>query len=75
VTLTITQGSKQIFKQVKTIPFINSKATTVVTFRNIQVTQFGSATQVKVDVAPVPNEHNLTNNTATYPVIFSLPTQ
>jgi len=27
---------------------------------------------VQVDVAPVPGEHNTSNNKASYPVIFSL---
>jgi hypothetical protein len=39
------------------------------------VTQFGFASKVTVKVDPVPNEHNLANNTATYSVIFSLPSQ
>jgi hypothetical protein len=28
--------------------------------------------KLTVDVAPVPGEHDKTNNTASYPVIFSL---
>jgi hypothetical protein len=75
VTLTITNGTKDIVKT-QPIAFINKKEQTTVTFRNIQLdsTFFGSqSTKVKVDVKPVPNEHNVTNNTATYSVIFSLP--
>ena len=74
MTLTITNGTKNIEKT-QTIAFINKKEQTVVTFRNIQLdsTFFGSqSTTVKVKVNPVPNEHNLTNNSAEYPVIFSL---
>ena len=33
---------------------------------------FGEQTTVKVDVDPVPGETNTTNNTAEYPVIFTL---
>lgn len=75
VTLTITNGTKDIVKH-QTIAFINKKEQTTVTFRNIQLdsTFFGSqSTSVKVKVNPVPNEHNTTNNNAEYPVIFSLP--
>jgi hypothetical protein len=75
VTLTITNGTKDIVKH-QTIAFINKKEQTTVTFRNIQLdsTFFGSqSTSVKVNVNPVPNEHNTTNNSAEYPVIFSLP--
>jgi hypothetical protein len=76
VTLTITKpGTKDIVKT-QTIAFINKKEQTTVTFRNIQLDSpfFGSqSTKVKVNVKAVPNEHNLTNNSAEYSVIFSLP--
>jgi hypothetical protein len=75
VTLTITNGTKDIVKT-QTIAFINKKEQTTVTFRNIQLdsTFFGSqSTKVKVKVNPVPNEANTTNNNAEYSVIFSLP--
>jgi hypothetical protein len=75
VTLTITQGSAAPIVKHQTITFINPKQQTTVTFRNVQVTQFGFASKVTVKVDPVPNEHNLSNNTATYSVIFSLPSQ
>jgi hypothetical protein len=76
VTLTITNGTttKPIVKT-QTIAFIDKKQQTTVTFRNIQLDSsfFGSqSTTVKVKVNPVPNEHNLTNNSFEYPVIFSL---
>jgi hypothetical protein len=74
VTLTITNGTKSI-ERTQTIAFIGKKAQTIVTFRNIQLDPsfFGSqSTTVKVKVNPVPNEHNITNNSAEYPVIFSL---
>ena len=34
--------------------------------------QFATKTTVKVDVAPVPHEVRTSNNSAAYPVIFSL---
>jgi hypothetical protein len=77
VTLTITGGTKPIVKR-QTIRFINAKEQIPVTFRNIQLDPSflaSQSTSVKVDVKAVPNEHNLTNNTETYPVIFSLPPQ
>jgi len=76
VTLTITNGTttKPIVKT-QPIAFIDKKQQTTVTFRNIQLdsTFFGSqSTTVKVLVKPVPNEKTITNNSAEYPVIFSL---
>src|SRR5206468_1626158 len=74
VTLTITNGTKSI-ERTQTIAFIDKKAQTTVTFRNIQLDSVFFASQsttVKVKVNPVPNEHNITNNSAEYPVIFSL---
>ena len=41
-------------------------------FRNLGQVQFATKTTVKVDVAPVPQEKNTDNNSAEYPVIFSL---
>lgn len=75
VTLTITNGAKQIVRRV-TLPFINAKEQKPVVFRNVQLDSsfFGSqSTTVKVTVQSVPNEANASNNSAEYPVIFSLP--
>jgi hypothetical protein len=74
VTLTIKQGGNPPIVMHNKLAFINAKEQKSVFFRNIQVTQFGSPSQVTVKVDPVPNEHNTSNNTATYPVLFSLPT-
>jgi hypothetical protein len=75
VTLTITQGSSPAVVKRQEIPLVSPKQQTTVTFRNIQVTQFGVASKVTVKVTPVANEANTSNNTAEYSVIFSLPTQ
>ncbi len=75
VTLTITGGTKPIVKQ-QVIDFISSKEQKTITFRNIQLDPsfYGSqSTAVKVKVDAVPNEHNTTNNSAEYPVTFTLP--
>jgi hypothetical protein len=75
VDLTVTNGTKQIVRHGR-IDVINAGEKTDVAFRNIQLdsTFFGSqSTSVKVTVHPVPNEANASNNTETYPVIFTLP--
>ena len=75
VTLTITGGTKPIVKN-QVIDFISSKEQKTVTFRNVQLDQsfFGApSAAVKVRVASVPNEHDTTNNSAEYPVTFTLP--
>lgn len=77
VTLTITGGTKPIVKN-QVIDLISPKEQKTITFRNIQLDPsfFGSqSTSVKVKVNPVPNEHNVSNNSSEYPVIFTLPTQ
>jgi hypothetical protein len=71
VTLTIEQTPAITKKQI--LRFINPGEEKTVTFRNLGAPQFTTPVKVKVSVAPVPGEHNTTNNTAEYPVIFSLP--
>jgi hypothetical protein len=72
VTLTIQQSPTPIVKRAK-LDFINPGEEKTVTFRNIGAVQFTTPTKVKVTVTPVPGETNTSNNTAEYPVIFSLP--
>lgn len=71
VTLTIEQTPAITKKQI--LRFINPDEEKTVTFRNLGAPQFTTPVKVKVSVAPVPGEHNTTNNTSEYPVIFSLP--
>jgi hypothetical protein len=71
VTLTIQQTPSPIV-QTKTIDLINPGEQKTVTFNNLGQVQFATRTTVKVDVAPVPQEKNTSNNSAQYPVIFSL---
>jgi hypothetical protein len=71
VSLTIT-GPPSIVEH-QTIVTINPGSTEVVTFGNLGAVSFGKQVSLTVDVKAVPGEVNLTNNTATYPVIFSLP--
>jgi CARDB protein len=71
VTLTISGGSKPIVKH-KTIDLISPGQQKAVTFENFADLPFGPQATVKVQVAPVPGEVFLGNNTAQYPVFFSL---
>jgi hypothetical protein len=71
VTLTIQQTPSPIVKT-QTIQQINPKEQKSVFFRNLGQVQFATKTTVKVDVQPVPGEKNTSNNSAQYPVIFSL---
>ena len=71
VTLTIQQTPSPIVKTAK-IDLINPGEQKKVIFRNLGQVQFATKTTVKVDVKPVQFEKNVTNNSAAYPVIFSL---
>ena len=74
VTLTIQQQPTAIVKT-QTIDVINPGEQKTVVFRNLQSktpVQFATKTTVKVDIQPVPGEKNKANNSASYPVIFSL---
>jgi hypothetical protein len=71
VTLTIQQSPSPIV-QTKTIDLINPGEQKTVLFRNLGQVQFATRTTVKVDIQPVPEEKNTANNSAQYPVIFSL---
>jgi hypothetical protein len=72
VTLTIQKSPKPIVLR-KKIDVINAGETKTVNFTNINLNGlFGLPTTVKVDVAPVPGEQRLTNNSAEYKVIFSV---
>lgn len=73
VTLTIQQTPTPIVKT-QTISLINPGEEKVVTFtgfNNPPVT-YATRTTLKIDVAPVPGEASKDNNSASYPVIFSL---
>jgi len=72
VTLTIQKSPKPIVLH-KKIDVINAGETKTVTFTNIDLNGlFGLPTTVKVDIAPVPGEKIVTNNSAEYKVIFSV---
>ena len=71
VTLTILQSPRSIVKKA-VIDQINPGEQKTVIFNNLGPVQFAKKTSVKVDVTPVPGEKSTTNNSAEYPVIFSL---
>jgi hypothetical protein len=71
VTLTIPKDPEPIVLT-EVIPIIDPGETKSVVFKVGTLVPFGTQTSVKVDVDPVPGETNTSNNTAEYPVIFSL---
>jgi hypothetical protein len=71
VTLTIVQQPSNI-TATQTIASIDPGEEKTVTFKNLGNPAFATKTTVRVDVAPVPGEANADNNSAEYPVIFSL---
>lgn len=72
ITLTIQKSPEPIVKTQR-IDIINSGETKRVVFEDLGQPPFGPRTIVKLDVKPVRGETRTTNNTAEYPVIFSLP--
>jgi hypothetical protein len=74
VTLTVTVFGKTVATKKQVVPSILKQQTKTVTFGNLQLptTAFGANATVHVAVGKVPGEKNLDNNTASYPVFFSL---
>ena len=71
VTLTIPKDPQPIVKKA-VIPLIDPGEVKSVTLKVGALVPFGEQTSVKVDVDPVPGETNTANNTAEFPVIFTL---
>ena len=71
VTLTIQQSPTPIVRK-QTIDIINPDETKTVVFREFPSVDFGERRVMRIDVDPVPGEKTLSNNSAEYPVIFSL---
>jgi hypothetical protein len=74
VTLTVKVGGKRLVRKTKTIPALQPGQQATVSFTNLQLTPeaFGHSASLTVNVHAVPGEQNVANNTATYPVFFSL---
>ena len=71
VTLTIPKGTTPIVKT-QTIDLLDIGEIKTVTFKDFPDPPFGEKTSVQVSVKPVKGETNTANNSAEYPVIFSL---
>ena len=72
VTLTIQQSPTPIVKK-QTIDIINPDETKTVVFDDFPSVDFSERRTMRIDVDPVPGEAKTDNNSAEYPVIFSLP--
>jgi hypothetical protein len=70
VTITLKQSPHPI-TATKTIALLNPGQSTTVTFDNLPQPVFVVKTTLEVDVKPVPDEKNVSNNTGSYQVIFS----
>jgi hypothetical protein len=55
-----------------TISLIDVGSTETITFHITEQPPFSTPTKIKVQVGPVPAEKTFSNNTASYPVIFSI---
>ncbi len=71
VTLTIPKGTTPIVKT-QTIDLLDIGEVKTVTFKDFPEVPFAEKTSVQVSVKPVQGEKNTKNNSAEYPVIFSL---
>jgi hypothetical protein len=71
VKLTIVQQGSEDIEKRAVIAFINPGEQKVITFRNFPPPDFSEPSVIKVEVQPVDNESNTSNNSADYPVIFS----
>jgi hypothetical protein len=71
VTLTIPAQPTPIVKN-GTIDVIDPGETKIVTFSDFPDFPFGENVNIQVSVKPVPGESNTGNNSAEYPVVFSL---
>ena len=70
VTLTILQAEP--ITKTATIPLVNTGESKVATFSDFTNITFATSTTLKVTVEPVAGEQKTDNNTAEYPVIFTL---
>ena len=75
VTLTILVLGRTVLTQKEVVPSIVPQGRQTVTFKNLQLptSAFGQQATVHVEIGKVPGEVKLDNNSASYPVFFSLP--
>ena len=72
VKLTVEQSKGGNIVKTAKIGFLNAGDETTVTFRNFPQFNFTTPATIKVEVSPVAGETKTDNNSADYPVIFSL---
>ncbi|HEY6835039.1 MAG TPA: CARDB domain-containing protein [Gaiellaceae bacterium] len=72
VKLTIEQSKGGNIVKTAKIGFLNTGDTTTVTFRNFPQVNFSTPATIKVEVSPVAGETKTDNNSADFPVIFSV---
>jgi hypothetical protein len=72
VKLTIQQSQGGNIVKTTKIGFLNTGDETTLTFRNFPQPNFSRPATIKVEVSPVAGETNTGNNSADYPVIFSV---
>ncbi|HUK93714.1 MAG TPA: hypothetical protein VLU96_01525 [Gaiellaceae bacterium] len=72
VTFTIEQSKGSNIVKKATIDFLNPGEQKVITFRNFPQPNFSTPAMIKVEVTPVTGEVRTSNNSADYPVIFSV---
>jgi hypothetical protein len=72
VTLTIQKTPEPIVKT-ETVDLTEPGTPSRVVFRDVGAVPFVQETSVKVEIGPMPEETNVANNSAEYPVIFSYP--
>jgi hypothetical protein len=72
VKLTIEQSQGGNIVKRTRIPFLNAGDQTTVTFRSLSQPNFSRPATIKIEVSPVNGETNTGNNSADYPVIFSI---
>jgi hypothetical protein len=75
VTLSVFVSGKTVVTKTTQVASVLPQHQTTVSFGNLPLptSSFGAAAQVHVKIGKVPGETRLDNNTATYPVFFSLP--
>jgi hypothetical protein len=75
VTLTVIVFGKTVLTKKQVVQSVLAQQTTTVSFGNLNLptSAFGATARVHVEIAKVPGEKRLDNNSASYPVFFSLP--
>jgi hypothetical protein len=74
VTLDVIVSGKSVYTKTVTVAQVVAKAQATASFSSLQVptAAFGHSAKISVKIGQVPGEVRLDNNSATYPVFFSL---